>query len=112
MNNFVKLNLELYKPTVNEAIEKFIFHLNNYKKNNIKCIYIIHGYGSHGKGGLIRDAIRKKISTLKEQNLIKTYIYGEDFNILNNTAYQLKQQYKELEHLFHMKNKGVTIVLI
>lgn len=110
MNEFVRLDLEIYKPTVEIALKKFKDNLKMYKSNNVKCVYVVHGYGSHGKGGLIRDSFRKELKTLKDQKIIKKYIFGEDFNIMNNDAYVLKHTYQELEHLFHTVNKGVTVI--
>lgn len=104
------INLELGRPTVDEALKKFSNELKNAKKNNIACLLLIHGYGSHGKGGLIRTAIREELSELKEKSQLKTIVYGEDFKILNNDANRLRHKYDELEYLFHMTNKGVTVV--
>lgn len=106
------INLEIGRPTVEEAIKKFEFELKNAVKSNISCFLFIHGYGSHGKGGLIREELREEIKSLKNQNKIKCYVFGEDFKILNNDANRLRHKYDDLERLFHMTNKGVTVVEI
>lgn len=42
--------------------------------------------------------------------VIKCVINGEDFNIFNFKALELKNTYKELEQLLKVCNHGVTIV--
>ena len=48
-----------------------------YQNKSEKVIKIIHGYGSSGIGGTIRDMVRKSLRNhLKKEN-IKAYIPGE-----------------------------------
>lgn len=110
MSRLKTINLEFGRPTVVEALKRFDMGLKNAKKNDIGCLLIIHGYGSHGKGGLIRDALRERLESLKNEKVINTYIYGENFKILDKDANRLRHKYVELESLFHMTNKGVTVV--
>ena len=74
------------------------------------CVYIIHGYGSSGKGGVIRQKLRSYLTAQLKKGKIKAVIFGEDFNIFNFKALELKNKYKELEQLFRVCNHGVTIV--
>ena len=104
------INLEFGRPTVDEALKRFDLELKNAKNNNVGCFLIIHGYGSHGKGGLIREALRDRLVELKNSNSINAYVYGENFKILDKDANRLRHKYQELEYLFHMTNKGVTVV--
>ena len=112
MSKLKTINLELGRPTVDNALKKFGIELKNAKNTGVGCLLVIHGYGSHGKGGLIRTAIREELVDLKDKNQIKTIVYGEDFKILNNDANKLRHKYDELGYLFHMTNKGVTVVEI
>lgn len=101
------INLEFGRPYVKEALERLDKELLSCKKEGIDVAKIIHGYGSTGKGGMIKEACRDALS---RRNDIKRIIYGEDFKILNNDAYELKLKEPELEDLFHCNNKGVTII--
>ncbi|MBO4963252.1 MAG: Smr/MutS family protein [Clostridia bacterium] len=74
------------------------------------CIYIIHGYGSSGKGGIIRQKLRSYLNAQLKNGKVKSVINGEDFNVFNLKALELKNKYKELEQLFRVCNHGVTIV--
>ena len=49
------MEIDLHDKTVNEAIDFFIEKYNDSFKHNSKLpIYVIHGYGSTGKGGKIK----------------------------------------------------------
>src|ERR1017187_4234206 len=51
--------LDLHGLTVAEAIEQFVQYYNTRVDNNqYGCLRIIHGYGSSGKGGVIRARLR------------------------------------------------------
>ena len=93
--------------TSEEALDYVKRVLSNNKKS---CIYIIHGYGSSGKGGVIRQKIRSYLTAQLKSGKVKTVVYGEEFNVLNFKALELKNKHKELESLFRVCNHGVTIV--
>lgn len=90
-----------------EAID-YIKQVLSYGKRT--CIYIIHGYGSSGKGGIIRQKVRSYLNAQLKNGKIKAVIYGEDFNVLNFKALELKNKYKELSEMFTVCNHGVTVI--
>ena len=79
--------------TSDDAIAYVKRVISNSKKT---CIYIIHGYGSSGKGGVIRTKARQWLNAQVLNGTIKAFINGEDFNIFNFKALELKDEYKEL----------------
>ena len=93
--------------TSDEALAYIKQVLSNSKKT---CIYIIHGYGSSGKGGVIRQKVRSFLNAQLKNGKTKAVINGEDFNVLNFKALELKNKYKELEQLFRVCNHGVTVI--
>ena len=70
-------DLDLHGFTVTEAIERFVECYNVRVNNNqYGCWKIIHGYGSTGKGGAIRVALRAFLN----QHLDKLrYETGDDY---------------------------------
>lgn len=110
MKRLNEINLEDGKPTVADALIMLKSSINNAKSANVGCLYIIHGYGSSGKGGVIRDKARQWLNAQARNGAVKSVINGEDFNIFNFKALQLKSTYKELEQLLKVCNHGVTIV--
>lgn len=93
--------------TSDEALAYIKQVLSNSKKT---CLYIIHGYGSSGKGGVIRQKVRSFLNTQLRNGKIKGIVNGEDFNVFNVKALELKNKHKELEQLFRVCNHGVTVV--
>ena len=112
MKRFKEINLEDDKPTVADALIILKSSINNAKSGNVGCLYIIHGYGSSGKGGAIRDKARQWLNAQARNGAIKCVINGENFDLFNFKALELKNTYKELEKLLKVCNHGVTIVEI
>jgi hypothetical protein len=69
--------LDLHGFTVAEAIEQFVQYYNTRVDNNqFGCLRIIHGYGSSGKGGVIRARLRAFL----DEHLDKVrYEAGDDY---------------------------------
>ena len=75
-----------------------------------KCLLIVHGYGSTGKGGAIREKAGQWLKAQERNKKVKRVIFGEDISIFNFDALNLKARYRELEPLFKACNHGVTVV--
>ena len=64
------MEIDLHDKTTNEAIEFFIEKYNQAIKNSYKdSIYVIHGYGSSGKGGKIKRVFHNYLK--ENSNLLK-----------------------------------------
>ena len=59
MKRFKEINLEAGMPTSDDALKLLKSSIANAKSGNVGCLYIIHGYGSSGKGGVIREKVRQ-----------------------------------------------------
>ena len=101
-----EINVE--KDFTSEDAVAYVKKVLSYSKN--ACLYIIHGYGSSGKGGVIRQKVRSFLNAQLKNGKIKAVINGEDCNVFNFKALELKNKYKELEQLFRVCNHGVTVV--
>lgn len=105
-----EIDLEYGLPTVDEAMAYLKSIVDSAKSSGHKCLYIIHGYGSSGKGGAIRVKARQWLNAQVRNGKVKAVINGEDFNIFNDKARELKNKYSELEQLLRVTNHGVTVV--
>lgn len=110
MKRLKEINLEAGMPTSADALTLLKSSIANAKSGNVGCLYVIHGYGSSGKGGVIREKVRQWLHAQARNGTVKTVINGEDFNIFNFKVLELKNKYKELEQLLKVCNHGVTIV--
>lgn len=105
-----EINLEEGMPTCDEALNELKTSIQSAKQSKYKCLIIIHGYGSSGKGGKIREKVRQWLNAQVRNGKLKAVINGEDFNIFTPKALELKNKYKELESLLRVTNHGVTVV--
>ena len=97
-------------PTSADALKLLKASIANAKSWNVGCLYVIHGYGSSGKGGVIREKVRQWLHAQERNGSVKAVINGEDFTIFNFKALELKNTYKQLEQLLNVYNHGVTVV--
>ena len=110
MNTWKEINLEEGMPTVDEAMGYLKGALAMCRQEKYKCLTIIHGYGSTGKGGAIGEKVQKWLMAQKKQGAFKNVIFGGEFTIFNFEALALKNKYRELEAYIGGNNHGVTIV--
>ena len=110
MSAYTELNIKEGMPLVSEAMCCLKNSLDRFRRDKYKCILVIHGYGSTGKGGAIHDKARQWLKSQEKCKKIKSVIFGEDFSIFNFKALELKNKYRELEPLMSVYNNGVTVV--
>jgi len=110
------INIKEDYPTSDVAVAQVEMIIDAY--NSVKAhglLKIIHGHGSHGVGGTIRHALRKRLSELQKQNKIRTFLKGEAFS--HDNLYSLNLQETEYDTLtadedYQRLNSGVTIIMI
>lgn len=79
-----------------------------------KAIVIIHGYGSHGTGGAIKEAVKSYLPELKKKKIIKDYVFGENWSDTNPSKIVMCEVCPELilqENLYSL-NSGVSVILV
>ena len=111
---FKVVNLKEYLPSVELALANFEIELELAFKSDVKAIKFIHGYGSHGTGGAICNALRKHVKTLHKNKKIKYYLLGGEWDLQDEKAreiiYACSKLYRD-EDLGH-QNPGITIVCL
>jgi hypothetical protein len=84
------------------------------KRNRVDVVTLIHGYGSSGKGGVIRTECRKSLDFMKAKGLVNDFICGEDFNKRSAPIKNLLRRYPELSshRYINRENRGITLVIL
>ncbi len=59
------VNIEKGHPQLHKALHHLQQEINIARKSGIKVLKIIHGYGSSGKGGAMKDAIKVPLENAK-----------------------------------------------
>jgi hypothetical protein len=86
MSNWLEiLNLEEGYPDGEEAVGKLIAGLKSAKARGVVFVKVIHGWGSSGKGGGIKRAVRRELPELGKQGLLREWIQGSDWKVSDVT---------------------------
>src|SRR6266478_1196945 len=107
-------NVEANRPTLDEARRLVIEEIKKAKREGVRILKIIHGYGSSGKGGTLCTGLRKSFGLRKKEGVIKDFIAGEEFSIFNDTVLALLEAVPELrgDPDLGATNEGVTILWV
>jgi hypothetical protein len=110
----VTLNIKSDMPTVDEARRRLLAELRRAKAKGVKAMKLIHGYGSTGVGGKLRDALRSSLSRRRKEGLIQSWVAGEKWDPFEPAAREMLDACPELarDSDVGQGNPGVTIILI
>lgn len=99
-------------PTVQQAKRRLLESLYAPRGASGPVVKIIHGYGSSGKGGAIRTAIREQITAWQREGKVLKVITGEKWSIFDPESQGLRQRYAFLakDEDLDRGNEGMTLV--
>lgn len=108
-----EFNIEIEMPAVEEARKKLKSYIENERRNGTTAVFLIHGYGSHGVGGALRNALRKSLSLRKREGVIREFYPAEKWDILKPECQKLSQICPEIVNNVHLlnRNPGVTLII-
>jgi hypothetical protein len=108
----VTLNIEAGFPTLEEARRQLIAALKKARREGVRVLKVIHGYGSSGQGGTLCIGLRKSYRLRQKEGVIRDFIAGEDFSIFNQATLSLLEAVPELrgDPDLNATNEGVTIL--
>ncbi len=110
----ITIDIKSERQTVNEAIAQFLVEVDAYKKGGFKVMKVIHGYGSHGVGGAIRDTFLKKCQDLKNRKMIEDFTCCDkwtDKNVVRKIAINYCPDLLADAELYHL-NPGCSIIIL
>ena len=109
-----ELNLELGRPDAAEALRRLAAEVEAARKMGTPAMKLVHGYGSSGKGGKIRTALRRQLQAMAQRGEIRGFIPGESFSIFDETTRQAFALCGELrqDRDLDRYNNGVTFILL
>ncbi len=111
----VKLvNLEEDHPTVNQGLLRLDRALASARAEGFDVLKLIHGYGSSGAGGRLRDEVWKVLDRYRRARAIQAFIPGEQFRISDETTWALLKKWPELKQDRDLGrgNRGITVVVL
>lgn len=113
-NRIEILNLEEGFPTGEEAVGKLASGLKSAKSRGVVFVKLIHGWGSSGKGGGIKRAVKRIMPELGKQGLLREWIEGKDWGVTQELYLKWYAKHPELkmDQDLNRNNLGITMVKI
>nr|WP_297280111.1 Smr/MutS family protein [uncultured Butyricicoccus sp.] len=114
MKDYRIVNLELNHPSVRDMPARIEKELRQARGHQIRVLKFIHGYGSTGRGGKLRPAVRQVLDRVCAAGQIVCYVPGERFSIFDTDTQRALQTCAELRRDPDLErhNNGVTFVLL
>lgn len=105
-------NVEAGLPVLDEARRLVMGEIKRARREGIRVLKVIHGYGSSGKGGALCVGLRKSFGLRRKEGVIKEFIAGEDFSIFNDTVLALLEAVPEVrgDPDLNATNEGITVL--
>ena len=106
-------NLKEIGASKEDSVILLEMFLEEARREGESIVKVLHGYGSHGRGGVIFSAVREKLETLKRQKKIKEYFGGGKWNLLDaDTVNALLKDKSVVDEDLNKSNPGITIVIL
>lgn len=108
------VNLEDGMPRVEQARLRMQRELVLARSQGMVAVKLIHGYGSSGTGGALRDELQKELRRARSTNAIACFIAGEEWTISDETTWSLLKKFPEWKQDSDLErgNKGISIVVL
>ena len=108
----IRSNLEAGLPKVEQALERLERDLREAQACEAKVVRVIHGYGSSGRSGKIRDAVRRELGRKLARGEVKAVTPGENYSSTTNAGRDLLSRFTELKptERSDSANPSITIV--
>lgn len=107
------VNLERGRPSVETALRRLTLEVATARREGVRLLTLIHGYGSSGKGGVIREECRKALDDMRLKKEICDFIPGEEYSGKAGPAKALLRRYPQMarDRNLKIKNPGITVVV-
>jgi hypothetical protein len=108
------VNLEDGMPRAEQARLRMQHELALARGQGIAALKLIHGYGSSGTGGVLRNELQNELRRASSARSITCFIAGEDWSISDETTWSLLKKYPEWKQDSDLgrRNKGISIVVL
>lgn len=108
------VNIKQGMPTVEQALLRLDRALAQARLEHRRVLTLIHGYGSSGAGGLIRQEVRARLLYLQHRGGISEIISGEDFSTRSGPSRNLLHRFPLLRqhHDLNRGNPGITLAVL
>ena len=106
------VNLENGMPDLETARRRLLAEMDAARKQGVRILKVIHGWGSTGAGGTLAMGIRKSLRLRVKEGKALAVIAGERFSSDTNEGRELVQRHPSVrsDRDFNRANPGITVV--
>ena len=111
---FREVNIKHDRPDVAEARRRLIEVLDDARRAGVRVVKIVHGYGSSGTGGALRDAVRRSLLRRRKEGAVRFIVHGERWCVTEEAALRALEDHPWLrsDRDLNRYNEGVTLVFL
>jgi|SRR6516225_4126500 len=108
------LDVEDGMPSVPQARARLNTEIDLARRNGVKVLKLVHGYGSSGVGGDLRIALQATLRQMAQNHEIGDCIFGENWRTSDERSWGLLKRMPELKGDIDLGkgNKGITLVVL
>ena len=109
------INLEMNMPSIDEALERFHIQIDKLRSKGLRAVKVIHGHGSSGKGGKIRQEFRNAMEYGLWREYVLDVYFGESLGPQSLSFQELTKSYPAIKkHLTKdiYNNLGITLLIL
>lgn len=108
------VNLKQDMPSLEEARKRLSAVLADAKQRKCVALKLIHGYGSGGTGGVLKDGIRASLRKRRKKGEIAAFVAGENFSMFDETTRRLIEVHPQLgkDSDLDRGNEGISIAIL
>ncbi len=101
-------------PTLEEAKRRLLLEIRRCHGEGVTVLKIIHGYGSGGRGGVLRMGLRKGFAEYQRHGDILGFATGEEFSIFHAISLEIITAAPELrkDPDLERANPGISFLWI
>jgi len=109
-----QVNIKEGMPFAGEALARLKNGIQVARAQGVRVLSVVHGYGSSGKGGVIRDECRKYLDVLRQNGQIADCVYGENLGKRAPQGKNLLKRFPQLDNYrdCQVSNPGITVVVL
>ena len=106
------VNLERGLPSLEEARRYLLAEMDRARRDGVRVLKVIHGYGSSGAGGVLCAGIRKSLRLRVKEGKASAVVPGERFSSDAHETRELLLRHPRLrnDRDLNRANPGMTMV--
>ena len=107
------INIEQGHPTVQQAMTKLQNGIYRARATGQPFAKIVHGSGSSGTGGAIKQAVGMELRKYIARGMIRSYCPGEDFGPFSSAGRDMNAKHPAVsrDRDWGRQNDGITVIM-